>query len=695
MTVLDTLTLALGVDAKGIDKGLADAQRKMEAGAKSLADTLMSPFKTALGTLAAGLSLGAITRQYLQQADSLGKLADSMGADVEELQAWGGAARSAGGSAEAFNATVQGMTRSLQMAANGAKGPAAQALQQLGVKATDASGKARDTFEVLRDIAGKMEGMDKQQAMGLGQRIGIDRGTIMLLQSGRAAIDDLIVRQKELGVYTKEDAEIAAKANDAIDDLGQALKSGAAIVMRVFVPAIRWVAEKMTAVVQFFKRHQPLVVAGLGAIAAIITARMIPALMKMAAANAKAFAPFLLLAAIIAGVALVVDDFWTYMNGGNSALEDLWKTFGEGPELLAKFKKTWEDVKTTFLDTFKSAKEKALDFFSYFDGVVPPLTTMLEGVGNIVKGLFNWDFKTLGKGVSQALLGAVDVVTEGFSGLWKYITDGADGISWEGLKNGAKKAWENVKQFAIGFFEALPQDAQEKLQRLWSEISNAFKWDNVKERFKEVFNIDLDVISQKIANLFNIDWKGITEKFKKLWDMDWAALKQSILDIFPSWDEIKHEFASIFDVDFDWEKIKNDIIKGFDKAWEWIKANFPPARWLAEFGSGAKEVVKNAGEAIKSIDASEGEALADANVLDMSADDAHKPAPADAVSAQAAAASTINNVDQSMSYTNNGKTEIIVNGAGDPMATANAVKNEIENAQAPRWARQTAGGVVR
>ncbi len=103
MTVLDTLFLSLGVDTKGLDAGMAQAQQKIDAGARSLATSFMSPFKAALGALAAGLSLGSITRQYLQQADAIGKMADSIGTDMEELQAWGEAAGRAGGSTQALS----------------------------------------------------------------------------------------------------------------------------------------------------------------------------------------------------------------------------------------------------------------------------------------------------------------------------------------------------------------------------------------------------------------------------------------------------------------------------------------------------------------------------------------------------------------------------------------------------------------
>ena len=85
MNVIDTLFLSLGVDAKGIDKGLNEARAKIQAGAQGLANSLMAPFKTALGAVAAGLSLGAVTNQYLQQADAIGKMADSIGVDMEEL----------------------------------------------------------------------------------------------------------------------------------------------------------------------------------------------------------------------------------------------------------------------------------------------------------------------------------------------------------------------------------------------------------------------------------------------------------------------------------------------------------------------------------------------------------------------------------------------------------------------------------
>lgn len=701
MTVLDTLTLALGVDPKGIDTGLAEAKQKIDAGAKSMAQGLMTPLKAALGAVAAGLSLGAITNQYMSQADAIGKLADAIGADIEELQAWGEAATRAGGSAEAFNSSITTLNKMLQMTAATGKGPAVMALEQFGIKAKDASGKARDTFEILRDLAGKMEGMDKQKAIGFGQKLGLDRGTIMLLQSGRAAVDDLIKRQKELGVYTKEDAEIAAKANDAIADLGQALKAGAAIIMRFIVPAITWVADKMTTVVQFFKRHQPLVVAGLGAIAAIISARMIPALIKMAAANAKAFAPFMVLAAIISAVALVVDDFWTYLHGGESALEGLWKQLGDGPELLAKLTKAWETTKQVASQFFEALKPYLANIIKLigafvaawaFGKVLAGLSSMVSSIMNVGKALkaigmivranplgifltvlsliiIYWDdiiavskkfFDKLEQWVSAAGKWLSQLWTDFLANtkqIWTNIKTSID-QKWEEIKAGATEMWEGIKAKAGEIWDGIKTSVTTKMSALWESLKSIFTWETWETAFANIFKINFDEIGQKIAKLF-------------------------------SWDEWKKAFANIFDFVPDMSKIITAIKDGFKKAWDWILENIPGAKLFFDTG-------KNMVEAAKSVDASEGEQTAEdaAQSLEerMQANrEAMRPAPAEGVSSQAAAAATTNNVSNNLTQNDSRTTTVNVYANTDnPQAIGNAAARALD--KKPAWAAQAANG---
>ena len=801
MTVIDTLTLALGVDTKGIAAGLADAQRQIDAGAKALAQSLLSPFKAALGGIAAGLSLGAITSQYLREADAIGKLSKSIDADVEELQAWGSAAAQAGGSAEAFNGTVQGLTRNLQQASKNAKGPAAQALQELGIKATDASGKARDAFEVLRDMAGAMEGMDKQKSMGIAQQMGIDRGTIMLLQSGRAAVDDLINRQKELGGYTQEDTEIAAKANEAIKELQKSLKSAAAEIMRHIVPAITWVTDHLKAFVQDFRKHKSFYLAAIGGIAALLSTKLIPQLLKTLGIAKLLSLPFIVLGGIITGLALIFDDLWVYMHGGKSALEKYWKTLGSGPELLEKFEKGWGRVKKAAEGVLTSIKNAAKSVLKWFGENIDSFLLMFEGLTDIIEGLFNFDFEQIGRGLGKAFTSAWRIIESVF----KSIFTGMDKMSvWDAIEKGAKKAWDAVSKLAKGFFNALPPEAQAKLKLVWEEFKNLVHWDEFKEKFKwdeiktsavnawnEIKRIAKEVLEYLIGKfeyvsgiidgiwtaingLFNFDFKQIGEGLGKAFNSAWGLIKSFFDDIFgwfgdissnsdnawemvtnaakAAWDSLK-EFASGFFSQLDpdlqtliknatalagawaiektitgmvgigkeltglgkivknvfglvkahpfflilaaisliianWEKIKESVTKFFawlDKKWQNFKKAF------SEFGIKVAEGEKEREEAdVRGVtDSSDW-----SNPSKYGLPTTPRPAPADGVSSQAVSQTT-QNIDSSTHIDHSGKTEIIVQGTPDPMATAKAVKAEIENAQAPRLAPQAAGGIRR
>ena len=620
MNVIDTLFLSLGVDAKGIDKGLNEAQAKIQAGAQGLANSLMAPFKTALGAVAAGLSLGAVTSQYLQQADAIGKMADSIGVDMEELQAWGEAAARAGGSAQGFQASLQNMNRMLQMTASTGKGPAAIALEQFGIKATDASGKARDSFEILRDLAGAMEGMDKQKAMGFGQRLGLDRGTIMLLQSGKVAVDDLIRRQKDLGVYTKEDAEISAKANDAIADLGQVMKASAAIVMRMIVPAITWVTDKMTIAISFFRRHEPFVKTGIAAIAAIITAKMIPALIKQGIVTAKAFAPFYALAAIIALVAAVVDDLWTYMHGGESALEGFWSKFGTGPELLAKFEAGWKTAKQFASDFFNAilpyagqlakalvAIGAAWGFGKMIAGISNVITS-IKGIGTAIStvgklaaanplGLFllalsliilYWDdivaiskkfFDKLGEWVSAA--------GKWLSQLWSDFLANTKKI-WEDVKETIKQKWEDIKNSASELWESIKTKAGE----IWDDIKTKAgeMWDGIKTRAGEIWDNIKNTVTAKMKALWDtlvsiFAWDNIKTAANNAWETikttaisKVSALWDSVTTLL-NWDNIKASAIA------SWEAIKTSVTTKMSALWESLKSIFAWETWETAFAN--------------------------------------------------------------------------------------------------------------
>lgn len=336
---IDSLFISLGLDTKNVERDLQQVGNKLETGFRGIAARVVAPLVAAFAT-------GQLVTTYLSQADAIGKLSESMNENIEEMQAWGEAAERSGGSVQGFYQSLGSMNEKVQEFAKFGEGEGKKIFGALGISVKDAGGNVKGTTDLLLELSGAAEKMDKAQFVGFAKKLGIDQGTIMLLQSGSKSVEELIKRQKELGVYTAEDAKIAAQANDAIADFRQVLQHTASIVLRHVVPVLTVLSESLTDIFVYIRKHQPFVLAVFGSIATIVTAKLIPAMTRLAIANAKAVLPLIPLIVAIGAVALAIDDLVTYMKGGKSYFEGFWSSFGSPDELKAKFE--------SFKNTLKS-----------------------------------------------------------------------------------------------------------------------------------------------------------------------------------------------------------------------------------------------------------------------------------------------------------------------------------------------------
>lgn len=355
--VVDALIVTLGLDSSDYQQGMEEAEhttrefsekapREAERGLNAIeakfGATFRGIFHTFIAPLTAALGTMGIFSSYTQTADRIGKTAARIGASAEDLQSWGEAAKRAGGSVEGFIASFESLNGQIQrMQAMGGKGRLTPLLKQLGISATE-NGKAKDTFQILRDLAAASDRVGKSTFAGTARFFGLDSGTIALLQQGRVAMDELIARQRELGVYTKEDFEITAKFNDAISDLQQVFRSLAAVILRVIVPPIRMIAEAMTKVIQTFREHQGFIVAGLLVIAGIMSGTLLTAAKALGAALMPLLAPI----AAIAALGSVFDEIAVYAEGGETLFEPLWRAIGTPEDFKAAL-----DTITNFADS--------------------------------------------------------------------------------------------------------------------------------------------------------------------------------------------------------------------------------------------------------------------------------------------------------------------------------------------------------
>lgn len=457
--IIDSLLIAIGLDTSGVKEGAKDIGKQIAAGAKEsvakLPDQLgpaldstaarvkgafSSVWQQIVGPLAGAFAVGGAVSSYMTNALAAGELADKLKVDIEEIQVWSGAMDRAGGSASALQGTIEKL---------------------------NASGKAQgDAIGVLLDLASQADTMTKEAFVQKAKELEIDEKTIEVLAQGRKALDEHLKRQRELGAYRKEDAENSKKFKQSLADLLQAWDGLTSFIGRLAVPIMTMLADLLTDVVVLMRQHTPFVVAAITLIGAALAYRLMPPLKtlpKLIANVGKSFLRWMPFVAVIAGIALLIDDLYAYISGGKSRFKELWQIFGTGPEIMAKLTTAWKDFKKWGEEVWEGIKTKAKAFWDWMDqwGVLDGIANAFQGLGHIIHGFFS-DSEDSGQemwdGFVQLFGGLFDIIAAPFraAGEWlgTALSDGidaleanvADGVAWivDGLSGIADSVAEAI-----------------------------------------------------------------------------------------------------------------------------------------------------------------------------------------------------------------------------------------------------------
>ena len=497
--------------AKGIPQAAAEGFAGAEAAAGKFKGFISSIWAQISGPLMGAFAIGGTISSYISNAMSAGELADKLKVDIEEIQIWSGAMDRAGGSAASLQATIEKL---------------------------NASGKAQgDAIGVLLDLADKAETMSKEAFVQKAKELEIDEKTIDVLAQGRKALDEHLKRQRELGVYTKEDAEQSKKFKQSLADLLQAWDGFTSFIGRFTVPIMRVLADALTAVVVFMRQHTPFVVAAITMIGAALAVRLLPPLRTLPGLIAnvgKAFLRWLPFVAVITALALLIEDFWVYLQGGESELAEFWAIFGTGPEILEKLNAAWKETKAVLAAIGTGLAQLVRYWYDLMkaSGMFAALGQTFKGLLQILKGLFTLDFSTLGEGLSNVLNGMVRGVAATFKGLGILVQDLVKAI-WNALREslpGFAEWGDGIAEIFGGIvdfdFSKLLSGIGKMLSGAGSMLAAGLKWwlnlcANAWSAIIEVFT------GQKIdlSGMLDQLWNSITETCNKIkeWIVNWIS----------------------------------------------------------------------------------------------------------------------------------------------------------------------------
>lgn len=280
--VIDAFLITLGLDVKEYKKGLkevedeskkakqklAEDNKKIEESTKKLTESYESAKRelAAFVTIAMGASsLKDLVVNTTKTQMSLYTLSQNLNMSAKDLDAWGAAAESVGGSAQGiqqtFSTIAQGITNLRLGRDAGEFGKAMNQLSAIsmqkyghGISLTDAKGNARAAGDVFKDIASVWGALSPQEQLVVGGMLGIDVGGQGLLRMGQAGMSARVEEMRKLSGVTDENTEAARRMTAEWAKFKQSMSGVASVIFTQVTPAIEDMLKLAEQLAELFKK---------------------------------------------------------------------------------------------------------------------------------------------------------------------------------------------------------------------------------------------------------------------------------------------------------------------------------------------------------------------------------------------------------------------------------------------------------
>ena len=471
-TVIDTLFLELGIDSGKFGTQAKEAENRLDRMSASFGRAEKSAAKSskglekqaaqsakstkqaknltqAVGSLAKGFAaftalvmgsnaLDKMIREGAQANVELDNLSRNIGISRNQLQAWGGMAEMAGGSAEGMKGSLAGLSMGITRLTTMGDTSMVPFFNAFGVALLNADGKARDLDSIMLDLADRFAKMDRVQAYNLAKSMGLDDGTINTLMLGRAEMEKMLEMQRNLYRSGEKEIQVSRELTQARGYLNAQWDSLKAMLADALAPVLLKIIKMVSGFVDYLMKHENSMKHVFEGLAFVLGAVLVPVFIAAAAsllAFIAPFAPFILtVGALGAAFLLLYDDYKTWAEGGKSLLD--WKLFdnyiktskistdslGSAFVYLLTGYTSWADAANGLLDWLKlkgfidenglSIKSLKEGFHNLYLEIKNYLMPYFEALSDTFTAMMNGDWEGMKKGMGRMVKEAGNVVTD-------------------------------------------------------------------------------------------------------------------------------------------------------------------------------------------------------------------------------------------------------------------------------------------
>lgn len=294
-------------------------------------------------TLAGGLL--ALSNSTLGVVDSLEQLSRETNTSIEYLQEMGYVASVNGGSVEALQSSIIGLSEKIGEAAQ----QGSEDFNRLGISVVDANGNIKSTERVLGEVSGRFKSLSKAEQVSFAQKLGIDKSLLQTLNLTNEQLTQTKEIAQAFGIVTKEQAQEVVAFNDNLTTLKFGFNAIGQQIALSFNPQMKALTDTF---IDFLLANKDLIKNSLskfievtGSVLKAITNtgrgiyQLIDATIGVEAAlmlaggaaiyfgRALFMNPVGLVIGLIAGLVLVVDDLVTAFDGGESVVGNFFAAF--------------------------------------------------------------------------------------------------------------------------------------------------------------------------------------------------------------------------------------------------------------------------------------------------------------------------------------------------------------------------------
>jgi len=446
-----------------LQRGLTRASERMRRVGRTLSTRVTAPL-AAMGAVA--------LRSSLQTIDAQSKMAQSLDTSTRSMQVLARAADRAGLSTGELEQIGRQLTRRLSQAAAGA-GPAAEALEQLGLSAEDLT--TLDLDERIAAVnAAIEENVPASQRAAVAAKIFGDRAGLLATRLDAGVIRQASDEIERFGLAVTElEADQIEEANDAISALGLVSRGLANQLAVALAPTLKTIAERIADVGAWFANLSPDMqrLVGISASLAAAVGPLAIALGFMATGLAALASPIGVVVfglGALAGAAVYVATRW-------DDLVERFPVLGTVAERVAgAVRVAWDGIKaslTAVADAIGSAIEGVTSLIDGdLTGAVTAFRDAVSSLGEGVRASINTVLAIIGEllpGFSEI----VDSITATLEALPAKVAQiGRDVIS--GFRDGIVQRWQEVKEAVLGIFRLGDVDAGGAGRKLGADLSS-------------------------------------------------------------------------------------------------------------------------------------------------------------------------------------------------------------------------------